>query len=131
MRFCRSRNNGRRCTRELGHRGLHRHRAIMWTDAGADAPHCAGSGAPGEAAPRLADGFPGGRALCAVCLEFVELDPAGRLVSHDTSSAASDLECASRAEWFNTFGWTCTGHDGGRAESGGSAQDGGEVQHGG
>ena len=61
MQFCRSRNDGRRCTRELGHRGLHRHRTIMWTDAGADDPHCPGSGSPGTAAPTLASGFPGGR----------------------------------------------------------------------
>ena len=75
MQFCRSRNDGRRCTRELGHRGLHRHRTIMWTDAGADDPHCPGSGSPGTAAPTLANGFPGGRAVCPDCLGFVALDP--------------------------------------------------------
>lgn len=131
MRFCRSRNDGRRCTRELGHRGLHRHRAIMWADAGADALHCAGSGAPGTPAPRVAGGFPGGRALCPVCLEFVDLDRDGRMVPHDTSSAASDLESAARAEWFNTFGWTDPGHGGGDAGSGHPADDGGETHPGG
>ncbi len=105
MQFCRSRNGGRRCTRELGHRGLHRHRTIMWTDAGADDPRCPGSGSPGSAAPALANGFPGGRALCAECLEFVALDPDRRLVAHDTGGAASDHDAVERAAWFNTHGW--------------------------
>jgi hypothetical protein len=103
MLFCRSRNDGRRCTRELGHRGLHRQRTIMWTDAGADALRCPGSGSPGIPAPVLASGFPGGSALCPHCLGFVPLD-AGRLVEHDTWSAASDS--ADRAEWFNTHGFS-------------------------
>ena len=103
MQFCRSRNGGRRCTRELGHRGLHRHRAIMWTDAAADAARCPGSGAPGTPATTLSNGFPYGRALCGVCLGFVALDPDGRLEGHDTGSPASDVD---RADWFNTHGWT-------------------------
>ena len=36
VRFCTSRNQGRRCTRHLDHPGLHRHRTIMWADATAD-----------------------------------------------------------------------------------------------
>lgn len=102
--FCRSRNDGRRCTRELGHRGLHRHRTIMWTDAGADAPRCPASGSPAPAAPALANGFPEGRALCTACLGFIALDDS-RLIEHDTWSAASDTEAAQRADWFNAFGW--------------------------
>ena len=106
MQFCQSRSNGRRCTRELGHRGLHRHRTIMWTDAAADDPRCPGSGSLGRAVPTLASGFPGGRAVCPDCLGFVALDPDERLVAHDTWSAASDREAVERAEWFNTYGWT-------------------------
>jgi hypothetical protein len=106
MRFCRSRNDGRRCTRELGHRGLHRSRTILWTDAGADEPRCAGSGAVGEAAPMLPGGFPGGRALCQICLGFVPLDAAGRLHEHDTADAHLDNEVEQRAEWFNSYGWS-------------------------
>jgi hypothetical protein len=106
MQFCRSRSAGRRCTRELGHRGLHRHRTIMWTDAGADALRCPGSGSPASAAPALPDGFPGGRALCPECLGFVERDDAGRLVEHDTWSPASDRDGAQRAAWFNAHGFS-------------------------
>ncbi|WP_045296935.1 hypothetical protein [Microbacterium trichothecenolyticum] len=106
VRFCRSRNDGRRCTRHLGHAGLHRHRTIMWTDAGADPTQCPGSGEPGEPAATLADGFPGGRALCPVCLRFVPLDDAGRLIRHDTADEGeTDAEARRRAEWFNTHGW--------------------------
>lgn len=104
MQFCRSRNDGRRCTRELGHRGLHRHRTIMWTNAGADAPRCPGSRSPASVAPVLDSGFPDGRALCTTCLEFVALED-GRLIEHDTGSAASDVEATERADWFNAFGW--------------------------
>ena len=78
----------------------------MWTDAGADDPRCPGSGSPGTAAPTLASGFPGGRALCPDCLGFVALDLDGRLVAHDTWSAASDSEAVERAEWFNAHGWS-------------------------
>jgi hypothetical protein len=74
----------------------------MWTDAGADVPRCPGSGAASFPAPMLANGFPGGRALCEACLTFVPLE-AGRLVEHDTWSAASDS--SDRAEWFNTLGF--------------------------
>jgi hypothetical protein len=109
MQFCRSRNDGRRCTRELDHRGLHRHRMIMWTDAGADDPRCRGSGSRGTVAPTSSNGFPGGRAVCPDCLGFVALGADGRLVAHDTASAASEEEAVERAEWFNTHGWTESG----------------------
>ena len=105
VRFCRSRSAGRRCTRPLDHAGLHRHRTIMWTDAGADDPRCPGSGTPAVAATPLADGYPHGRALCPKCLRFVELRD-GELVPHDTSDPAeTDDEAAHRAEWLNTHGW--------------------------
>ena len=106
MQFCRSRNDGRRCTRELAHRGLHRHRTLMWTDAGADAPQCPGSGSPGVAAPCLQNGFPDGRAVCPACLRFVGIGGDGRLVRHDTWSEAAEADAADRAGWFNTFGWS-------------------------
>jgi hypothetical protein len=105
MLFCLSRNDGRRCTRERGHRGLHRSRTLMWTDAGADAPECSGSGAVAEPAQPLPDGFPGGRALCPVCLRFIPLDSHGLLEAHDASAHADDQDAERRAEWFNTFGW--------------------------
>ncbi|HEX5727828.1 hypothetical protein [Microbacterium sp.] len=118
MRFCRSRSAGRRCTREQGHRGLHRHRSLMWTDAGADGPECPGSGAPGVAASVLPSGFPDGRALCRVCLGFVAFDAGGRLVRHDAGGGAA--EAGERAEWFNSFGWVDSGEaTGGDAQSGG------------
>lgn len=101
--FCRSRNDGRRCTRPLGHAGLHRHRTILWTDAGADAPRCAGSGAPGSPAALLPSGFPGGRGVCPECLQFIALAH-GSFVEHDTWSAASERATDERAEWFNTRG---------------------------
>lgn len=101
MQFCRSRNGGRRCTRELHHRGLHRHRTIMWTDAGADAAHCPGSASPGFPAPTLANGFPHGRALCETCLAFVLLDEHGVLMAHDTAAPPEP----DATEWFNTHGW--------------------------
>jgi hypothetical protein len=105
MRFCRSRSGGRRCTRPLGHVGLHRHRAIMWTDAGADEPRCPGSGTAAVAATPLADGYPHGRALCPVCVRFVALQ-SGVLVAHDTSDPTeTDDEAARRAVWLNTHGW--------------------------
>ncbi|WP_194398076.1 hypothetical protein [Microbacterium atlanticum] len=106
VQFCRSRNHDRRCTRPLDHPGLHRHRAIMWTDAAADPPRCSGSGAPGEPAALLADGYPGGRALCPVCLRFVELDGASRLVEHDSSDEAETrTETERRRAWINAHGW--------------------------
>ena len=78
----------------------------MWTDAGADALRCAGSGEPGEPATPLPDGYPGGRALCPVCLRFVPLDDAGGLVEHDTTDGTeTDAEARRRGEWFNTHGW--------------------------
>ena len=106
VRFCRSRSAGRRCTRPLGHAGLHRHRTIMWTDAAADPARCPGSDQPGEPAARLEDGFPDGRALCPVCLRFVELDADSRLTEHDTSDAGeTDAETRRRRDWFNEHGW--------------------------
>ncbi|MET0736164.1 MAG: hypothetical protein ABWY55_11065 [Microbacterium sp.] len=104
-RFCGSRSEGRRCTRGLGHPGLHRHRSIMWTDAGADPARCPGSGDPGSAARTLADGYPDGRALCGRCLRFVPIED-GRLVDHDTSDAQeSGAEAARRRDWLNLHGW--------------------------
>lgn len=106
VRFCRSRSQGRRCTRPLDHPGLHRHRAIMWTDATADAPRCPGSGVAGEPADPLADGYPDGRALCPVCLRFIDLTGDGALQPHDTSDPdETDAEAAHRQEWLNTHGW--------------------------
>ncbi|MEV8368832.1 hypothetical protein [Microbacterium sp. NPDC064584] len=104
--FCRSRRGGRRCTRELDHRGLHRHRTIMWADAGADDPRCTGSGAPGAPAELLSNGFPAGRALCPVCLRFIPLVGGRFLDEHDTAGAASAQESLDRADWFNTHGWS-------------------------
>lgn len=105
VRFCRSRSAGRRCTRPLGHAGLHRHRTIMWTDAGADGPRCPGSGTPALPATPLADGYPDGRALCPTCLRFVALE-GGVLVAHDTSDPDETTgEATRRAEWLNTHGW--------------------------
>ncbi|QGU28887.1 hypothetical protein [Microbacterium oryzae] len=106
MRFCRSRHDGARCTRPLDHPGLHRHRAIMWSDLTADAAGCPGTGERGTPAPPLDDGYPHGRALCPTCGRFIELDPRGRLLPHDTSDAGeSDAEVAHRREWFNGHGW--------------------------
>ena len=105
MRFCRSRNGGRRCTRPLDHRGLHRHRTIMWADAAADAPRCPASGEQAEPAAPLADGYPDGRALCPACVRFVPLDETGRLQPHDTSEDETDAEARRRREWFNVHGW--------------------------
>ncbi|KQP71633.1 hypothetical protein ASF40_07780 [Microbacterium sp. Leaf288] len=104
--FCRSRNDGRRCTRPLGHAGLHRHRTIMWSDAGADPAHCSGSGEPGEPAAPLDDGFPDGRALCPVCLRFIPLDADSRLLAHDTADETeTDVEASRRRDWLNAHGW--------------------------
>ncbi|MDN3494753.1 hypothetical protein QL996_02330 [Planococcus sp. APC 4015] len=98
---CHSRSHGRRCTRHLGHAGLHRHRAIMWADAGADAPRCPGSGAPG----RPAADWPGGEALCSTCLRFVDVR-GGLLAEHDAFDPAETAEAAARRrEWLNTHGW--------------------------
>lgn len=106
VRFCRSRKDGRRCTRPLGHPGLHRHRTIMWADVAADAPHCPGSGEPGEPAATLPNGYPDGRALCPVCLRFIPLDADGRLGEHDTSDPSEpDDEGRQRQKWFNVHGW--------------------------
>ncbi|MDN4614146.1 hypothetical protein P5G50_06735 [Leifsonia sp. F6_8S_P_1B] len=106
VRFCPSRNAGRRCTKPLGHAGLHRNQGLLWSDAGADPLHCAGSGEPGTSAATLPDGFPGGRALCPVCLRFIPLDEGGRVDAHDTSDPdESEAEIAGRREWFNTHGW--------------------------
>ena len=105
-RFCPSRNAGRRCTRALRHPGLHRTGATLWSDLQADPARCAGSREPGSAAPRLADGFPDGRALCDVCGRFVELDADGLRVEHDTTDPdESDAELLRRREWFNSHGW--------------------------
>ncbi|MFP3464014.1 hypothetical protein [Leifsonia sp. SIMBA_070] len=106
VRACPSRSNGRRCTKPLGHAGLHRNQGAMWTDAGADPLHCPGSGEAAEPAPALPDGFPGGRALCPHCLRFVQLDTKGALLPHDTVDADETEDDVLRArEWFNTHGW--------------------------
>jgi hypothetical protein len=104
VRFCRSRNANRRCTRPLDHPGLHRHRTIMWTDAAADPPRCAGSGDPAHPAAPLPNGYPHGRGLCDVCLRFLPLE-AGRLVEHETTDPdETSAETALRREWFNAAG---------------------------
>jgi hypothetical protein len=102
--FCRSRNQGRRCTRPLAHAGLHRHRTIMWTDAAADPPRCPGSGTPASPARTAPDGYPHGRGLCERCLRFVEITD-GCLGEHDTSDPDETAgEAARRREWFNSAG---------------------------
>ncbi len=104
VRFCRHRNDGRRCTRPLGHPGLHRHRTIMWADPASDPLRCPGSGEPAVAAATLPDGYPDGRALCPHCLRLVALDD-GRLEPHDASDEAEpDTEIARRREWMNQLG---------------------------
>lgn len=106
VRFCRSRSAGRRCTRPLGHPGLHRHRAIMWTDAAADPPRCPGSGTAAAPASPLPDGYPHGRALCPTCLRFIELTDDARLDVHDTSDPhETEDEALHRREWLNANGW--------------------------
>ncbi|WP_284530318.1 hypothetical protein [Microbacterium sp. T2.11-28] len=106
VRFCRHRAGGRRCTRPLGHAGLHRHRTIMWSDLGSDPARCDGSGSPAVPAAPRADGYPHGRALCERCQRFVVLDEAGRLEPHDASDAGEpDDEIARRREWLNEHGW--------------------------
>ena len=78
----------------------------MWADAAADPALCPGSGEPGTPAAPLADGFPDGRAMCAVCHRFVVLDADARLVPHDTTDASeTDAETRRRQEWFNVHGW--------------------------
>lgn len=102
MKFCQSRNASRRCTRALGHPGLHKHRMIMWVDAAADPPRCAGSAASAVPAPTMADGYPHGRGLCVLCHRFVEITGTV-LADHDTfdpAESAAEYEC--RREWFNT-----------------------------
>lgn len=106
VKFCRSRSGGRRCTRPLDHLGLHRHRAIMWTDAAADAPRCPGSGGTAAPATPLPDGYPDGRALCPHCHRFVRLDSGERLAEHDTTDPAETPdEARRRQDWLNTNGW--------------------------
>lgn len=79
----------------------------MWSDREADPPECPGSGEEAQAAPLLPDGFPTGRAVCPVCLDFVALTAAGRLVDHESfRGAATPDEARARADWFNAFGWT-------------------------
>ncbi|MET2012375.1 hypothetical protein ABXJ56_12535 [Microbacterium chocolatum] len=101
--FCRSRSEGRRCTRPAGHAGLHRHRTILWSEVGADPARCAGSGARARAADALDDGWPHGRALCRRCLRFIPLVE-GTLVVHETGGDSAE-EHRRVAEWFNTHGW--------------------------
>ena len=106
VRSCASRQGGRRCTKKAGHAGLHRNQGRLWSELGADPLHCPGSGEPGTSAETLPDGFPDGRALCSHCLRFIALDPAGRLVDHDTSDPhETDSEIEHVREWMNTHGW--------------------------
>ena len=116
VRFCRSRNHGRRCTRPLDHPGLHRQRTIMWTDAAADPPRCLGSGTPATPAAPDADGYPHGRGLCTVCLRFVAITD-GQLTEHDTDDAEEPADDeARRRAWLNEHGWeTGAPPNGGRA----------------
>ena len=106
-RLCLSRRRGEICTRETGHRGLHHRRGghLLWTDAQADPPECAGAGVPAQPAPTLTDGFPDGRSLCPVCWAFVPLQD-GAIASHDTwRGDPTRTEADRRREWFNTHGW--------------------------
>lgn len=106
VRFCRERRGGKRCTRPLGHAGLHRHREIMWSEAGSDPARCPGSGREAAPAEPLPDGYPDGRALCPECLRFIERDATGVLVAHGTSDATeSDAEVTRRRAWLNAHGW--------------------------
>lgn len=105
--WCLSRAGGVVCTRPRGHAGLHNRSGTsrMWSDREADAPLCSGSGAPATPAPRLADGFPHGTALCEACWGFVPLDD-GLLAPHDAFRGADDAEeVGRRSVWFNTHGW--------------------------
>lgn len=105
--WCLSRAGGVVCTRPRGHAGLHNRSGTsrMWSDREADAPLCPGSRAPATPAPRLADGFPHGTALCEACWGFVPLDD-GLLAPHDAFRGADDVEEAGRRSvWFNTHGW--------------------------
>ncbi len=105
--LCLSRRGGEICTRPAGHPGLHhrRHTGLMWSERDADPPRCPGSGAPGRPAARDADGYPGGRGLCAECGAFVDV-VAGALAEHDAwRGDATRAEADRRREWFNTHGW--------------------------
>ncbi|MDQ1084888.1 MULTISPECIES: hypothetical protein [Microbacterium] len=106
-KLCLSRRNGEICTRENGHRGLH-HRTggrRLWSDVQADPPACPAVGTPVEPAPRLADGFPGGRALCPICWAFV-MPVNGVLSAHDSWRGDETRDEADRRrEWFNSYGW--------------------------
>ncbi|WP_083896684.1 hypothetical protein [Microbacterium sp. B19] len=107
-RLCLSRRNGEICTREKGHRGLHHRRggSLLWNDLQADPPECPGAGTAAEPAPTLADGFPGGRAVCPVCWAFVALEADGTLSPHETwRGDPTRAEADRRREWFNAFGW--------------------------
>ncbi len=78
----------------------------MWADAADDPARCPGSGEPGTPAAPLADGYPDGRAMCAVCHRFIALDADARLVPHDTADESeTDAETRRRQEWFNVHGW--------------------------
>jgi hypothetical protein len=105
--LCLSRRAGEICTRQRGHRGLH-HRvgtALLWSEREADPPRCPGSGRPAQPAATLADGYPGGRALCPVCWGFVPVQGEA-LTEHDSwRGDATRQETDRRREWFNTHGW--------------------------
>jgi hypothetical protein len=78
----------------------------MWSDREADAAACRGAGAAAEPAPLLRNGFPGGRALCAVCWGFVPIDDGVRTPHDAFRGANDDIEAADRAAWFNEYGWS-------------------------
>ena len=107
-RLCLSRRQGEICTREKNHRGLHHRRggSMLWSDLQADPPECPASGTPAEAAPVLADGYPGGRALCPVCWAFVLRRADGTLRRHRSwRGDATRADADRRRAWFNTHGW--------------------------
>ena len=49
------------------------------------------------------------RALARTAWDSSRSTRIGRLVAHDTWSAAAEAEAVERAEWFNTFGWVDAG----------------------
>ncbi|WP_258070770.1 hypothetical protein [Pseudoclavibacter sp. AY1F1] len=105
--LCLSRRDGEICTRRAGHLGLHNRTgsSILWSDVNADQPRCPGSGSAATPAPRLADGYPNGLALCPVCFAFVALD-VGTLSEHDSwRGDATREEADQRREWMNSHGW--------------------------
>ncbi|MEV8266208.1 hypothetical protein [Microbacterium sp. NPDC076911] len=78
---------------------------IMWVDAAADPPRCAGSAAPSVPASTMADGYPDGRGRCVLCHRFVEIT-GNVLAEHNTFDPAETTDAYNRRrEWFNTNGF--------------------------